>query len=252
MKYLLSRENIELLAQIAWSNVLLAFDFDGTLAPIVANRDEAEMRVGTAELFTTLCCMYPCAVISGRSQADVSARLNGAAVNHVLGNHGLEPGTELAEFRREVAQARVALQKVLAGCNGVEIEDKRYSLALHYRKSRQKRIARSAIHAAVSALPVRMRTVPGKLVVNVVPARAPSKGDALLHLRTVEQADMALYVGDDATDEDVFEIDQPGRLLAVRVGESKSSAAAYFIRNQREIDTLLIKLAAFRKGRTRK
>ena len=51
--------------------------------------------------------------------------------------------------------------------------------------------------------------MPGKLVVNVVPARALNKGDALIGLRTNERADTALYVGDDITDEDVFELDQP-------------------------------------------
>lgn len=92
--------------------------------------------------------------------------------------------------------------------------------------------------------------VPGKLVVNVVPERAPNKGDALLELRKAEQADTALYVGDDVTDEDVFELDQPGRLLSVRVGESRSSAAAYFLRNQNEMDRLLAKLIALREKRS--
>jgi trehalose 6-phosphate phosphatase len=83
-------------------------------------------------------------------------------------------------------------------------------------------------------------------VVNLVPERAPHKGDALLALRAKEGADTALYVGDDITDEDVFELDQPGRLLSIRVGQSKRSAAAYFLRNQREIDVFLDRLVKFR------
>ena len=248
MKHLLSRDNAEVLAQFAFSRVLLAFDFDGTLAPIVRDRSQAIMRSVTASMLKTLCAIYPVAAISGRAKTDVSARLGGARVKYVVGNHGLEPGGRLDKYAVEIASARRILENALANAHGVDIEDKRYSLALHYRRSRQKRHARTTILKAVAALPLAMRVVPGKLVVNVVPARAPNKGDALLALRTRERADTAIYVGDDITDEDVFKIDQPGRLLCIRVGESQTSAAMYFLRNQREIDRLLAKLVALRDG----
>ena len=249
MRHLLSREGDEVLVQLAWSRVLVAFDFDGTLAPIVANRENVQMRARTSELLARVCHLYPCAVISGRSKSDVSVRIGAAPVKYVVGNHGLEPGASLDEFEKEIAQVRAVLEGTIADVAGVDLEDKRYSLAFHYRRSRNKRLARSTILAAVETLPVRMRVVPGKLVVNVVPERAPNKGDALLELRTMEQADTALYVGDDVTDEDVFELDQPGRLLTVRVGESRASAAAYFLRDQKEMDRLLAKLVALREKR---
>ena len=59
---------------------------------------------------------------------------------------------------------------------------------------------------------------------------------------TTEGADTALYVGDDLADEDVFQLDQPGRLLAVRVGESAASSAGYYVRDQKAVDSLLAKL----------
>lgn len=243
----MSPANEQVLAQLAWSNALLAFDFDGTLAPIVRTRDSAGMRKRTLKLFGELCDHYPCAVISGRSREDVAARLGGARVRFVVGNHGLEPGACLPAFQRQIAETRAALERALEPCAGVEIEDKRYSLALHYRKSRNKRAARAAIRDAIEALPARLRVVLGKLVVNLIPADAPNKGDALLALRSAARADTALYVGDDITDEDVFHIDQPGRLLTVRVGTSASSAASYFLRHQREIDRLLVRLVALRR-----
>ena len=55
-----------------------------------------------------------------------------------------------------------------------------------------------------------------------------------------------MYVGDDVTDEDVFRLDQPGRLFTVRIGRSKTSAARYYLRQQQEIDTLLEHLVALR------
>ncbi|HEY0465129.1 MAG TPA: trehalose-phosphatase [Polyangiaceae bacterium] len=247
MRRLFARQNLELLAQLAWSNVLLAFDYDGTLAPIVADRELARMRSKTAQLFHKVCELYPCAVISGRSKLDVGLRLGDAGVKYMVGNHGLEPGRDLSEFAAEIALVRPQLELALGRCQGVELEDKTYSLALHYRKSRQKRRARATIREAVLALPLAMRVVPGKLVVNVVPERAANKGDALLELRQQEAANTAFYVGDDLTDEDVFSLDQPGRLFTVRVGRSKISAAKYFLRDQREMDALLAKLVELRE-----
>jgi len=240
------RQTLERLARFSRSKVLLAFDFDGTLAPIVENRDLALMRAGTTQLFRELCRLYPCAVISGRSKADVESRLADARVRQVIGNHGLEPGHDLREFAREVAHARQLLQLSLAHCSGVEVEDKSYSLAIHYRKSREKRKSRAAIHEVVAALQRTMRVVPGKLVWNLVPARAAHKGDALLLLQDQEAAETAFYVGDDVTDEDVFLLDRPDQLFTVRVGRSKKSAAQYYLSDQREIDSLLTKLVELR------
>lgn len=247
MKRLLAENNVEVLAQFAWSNVLLAFDFDGTLAPIVADRDEARMRESTSKLFDAVCRLYPCAVISGRSRDDVVARMNGAPVRHIMGNHGLEPGPHMKAFEAEMAEVRPRLERALAGQRGVDVEDKRFSLACHYRRSRRKRDARRAIHDAVEKLPHRLRIIPGKLVVNVLPERAPHKGDALVYLRSQAGADTAIYVGDDATDEDVFELDQPGRLLSIRVGNSQASSATYCLAGQREVDVLLRCLVKLRQ-----
>lgn len=251
MKYLFDTDGEGVLPSLAWSRLLVAFDFDGTLAPIVADREAAFMRTSTSDLLARVCEGYACAVISGRSVADVGARLKGANVKYVIGNHGLEPGSNLVEFEEQVALARPLLELAALSIPGVDIEDKTYSIAVHFRASRSKRRAKAAMLAAIAGLPFGMRTVHGKLVVNVVPAQAPNKGDALLDLRAREAADIALYVGDDVTDEDVFQLDQPGRLLTIRVGEARHSSATYFLRNQREIDRLLRKLASLGEGARR-
>lgn len=247
MKNLLTRVHQPLLEQLAHSRVLLAFDFDGTLAPIVEDRDEAGMRQATRALLGRLSTLYPTAVISGRSQRDVRERVRGLGVKYLIGNHGLEPGTRLSPFERQVAEALPPLVEHLAGLSGVDVEDKRYSLAIHYRRARNKTLARRAIQEAVSALAARFRVIPGKLVTNLVPEGAAHKGDAVLDLRAREGADTAFYIGDDVTDEDVFQLDQPGRLFTVRVGRSKTSAAQYFLRDQKQIDRLLTVLIALRK-----
>ncbi len=250
MKQLLAPGNAAILAELAWARLLLAFDFDGTLAPIVSNPAEATMRRRTRERFARLCRLYPCAVISGRSRGDVLQRLGDTEVGHVIGNHGLEPALRSERFLARVRRAHGLLSASLSEWPGVSLEDKRYSLALHYRRSRQKRMVRAAMEARIAALPGDLKIVPGKLVLNVVPRGAPNKGDALLRIRAQERADVALYVGDDVTDEDVFKLDQPGRVLGVRVGYSRSSSAAYYLRTQDEVDELLGRLIDMRRNRS--
>jgi trehalose 6-phosphate phosphatase len=249
MKALLNGRNQSQLALLAQSNVLLAFDYDGTLAPIVPHRERAHMRDFTQTLLRSVCKLYPCVVISGRSKKDVELRLGDAQLFDVVGNHGLEPGGDLATLAHETALARPLLDEAIQAYPGVEIEDKKYSLSVHYRHSRSRRAALAAIHEAVAKLPVPMRLVAGKLVVNVLPAQAPHKGTALLELRERARTVNAFYVGDDVTDEDVFSIDQPESLLSVRVGRSRRSAARYFLRDQLEIDALLWKLLELKGGR---
>jgi trehalose 6-phosphate phosphatase len=246
MRKILAQAHADVLAQLAWANVLIALDFDGTLSPIVADRDAAAMRDATRPLLEAVCARYPCAVISGRGRADVEARLCGAPVRYVVGNHGIEPSGGMEGFEAAVKAMRRGLAASLAGVQGVEIEDKRYSLAVHYRRSRASAAARAAIEGAIAALPMPTRVVAGKRVVNVLPQGAPHKGIALAELQTLSGTDVALYVGDDVTDEDVFESERPGRLIGVRVGRSPTSAASYFIDDQLQMDELLQRLAALR------
>lgn len=121
---------------------------------------------------------------------------------------------------------------------GVELEDKTYSLSVHYREAEDPLAAHEALSAAVATLRG-VRIVPGKQVVNLVPARGANKGDALAAIMAKEQARHALYIGDDATDEDVFEHAIAAHVVSVRVGKSKSSSAQYYLQGQWEIDHLL-------------
>lgn len=246
VRHLLARQNHSVLALLARSSSLIAFDFDGTLASIVAARHHATLRPATERLLTRLCALYPCAVITGRSRVDIRGRLGAAPIKYTVGNHGLEPAEGPAPAEELMAAVRPLLEAALAGYAGLDVEDKRYSLAVHYRDCPVKPRARALIHRALAGLPFTLRIVPGKLVFNVLPASAPHKGDALLSLCRQEGVQMALYVGDDVTDEDVFALDQDGRLVGARVGRSNSSAARYFLRDQREIDALLTRLIALR------
>jgi trehalose 6-phosphate phosphatase len=129
------------------------------------------------------------------------------------------------------------------------IEDKGLSLAVHYRGARNEGQARARILAAAAPLG-EARLMGGKQVLNILPAGAPHKGMALERERNRLGCDTAVYVGDDETDEDVFALDRPRQLLAIRVGRARSSSARYYIRTQAEIDGLLQSLLAFGRGPT--
>jgi trehalose 6-phosphate phosphatase len=193
MDYILSPNNLNVLARFARARSIAAFDYDGTLAPIVADRDRAFMRPRTRTLLEGLTRHYPCAVISGRGRGDTIAKLEGIAVKYVIGNHGLESNEGLPSFANDIATILPELQQSLDEHEGVDLENKRYSLSIHYRCAKDPAIARAAIHEAIAKLSRPMRLVLGKFVVNLIPQNAPHKGDALVALRAQEGADIALY-----------------------------------------------------------
>lgn len=249
MKPLLDGPGREVLARFARSSVLVALDFDGTLAPIVADRDAAGMRPRTRALLAGVCRRYPCAVISGRARADVAARLEGVEVRHIVGNHGLEAEEAAPELGRQVRQASEArrrLEEALGGSPGIEIEDKGLSLAVHYRRAPREDEAREAILGALALLGEAVRVTPGKLVFNVLPDGARHKGTAVEELRRRLGVERVIFVGDDVTDEDAFALEGAEWLLGVRVGESAESKATYFLRDQGEMDELLVELLRLR------
>lgn len=247
MRDVLSRASREILQQFAWSNVLVAFDYDGTLAPIVRDPGKAAMRPATRRLLGQVALAYPCIVVSGRAQADARRWLQGIPLKQIVGNHGIEPWRATRPLIDEVRRWTPILARHLSLLKGVRIENKSYSVAVHYRQSRAKKSARAAILAAAAELgPVRV--IGGKQVVNLLPEGAPHKGLALERERDRLRLDTAIYVGDDETDEDVFGLDQPGRLLTVRVGPKSASQATYSLRNQDAVDEFLERLLTLRQA----
>jgi trehalose 6-phosphate phosphatase len=238
MRNVLHPGNRSVLTQLTWSRVLLAFDYDGTLAPIVDDPTAASIRPRTRALLQKLARLYPCIVISGRAQADIARRVRGLGLASVVGNHGLEPWRRTETFASHSRLWLPPLRHALQGLEGVVIEDKIFSLAVHYRRAPRKKRARAAILAAAVRI-AGLRIIGGKDVVNLVPHGAPHKGTALEAERERLGCDTALYVGDDEADEDVFALDDPGRLLSIRVGPRASSRAPFYIRNQAAIDRLL-------------
>jgi trehalose 6-phosphate phosphatase len=248
--HILAKRHRTRLADFASSNVLLAFDYDGTLAPIVADPLAARMRPATRRLLTAVARRYPCAVISGRSRRDLITRVGSVPLFHLSGNHGLEPWAEDAAYRDRIRDWVRGLRARLAAHDGVVVEDKVYSVTVHYRQARHRRRALAAIAEAVGALKG-ARSLGGTNAISLVPRGAPTKGVALERTRRLLVCDTAIYVGDDQTDEDAFGAGHAHRLLAIRIGSRRGSRARYRLNNQPEIDELLRVLVALRPLRDR-
>jgi trehalose 6-phosphate phosphatase len=243
-RHLLAGTNLHILERFARSNVLIALDYDGTLAPIVDDPRQAEMRSRTRVLLAAVTRRYPCAVLSGRAQLDVLRRLRSVGVIEAVGNHGLEPWRYSARWAAPVRSWVAELNHRLCGLAGVWVEDKTFSVAIHYRKAQNKEMVRNLVADVIATLGP-LRSIEGQQVFNLLPQGAPHKGMALLAARSRFRCHRAIYIGDDETDEDVFGLDD-GTVLGVRVGARPGSRAAYYLRTQREIDRFLATLLALR------
>jgi trehalose 6-phosphate phosphatase len=219
-------------------DTLLAFDYDGTLAPIVSDPGSAEMRPQTRDLLRRVAQRYSTVVITGRKRLETLGFLGGIPLLEVIGNHGAENrGAVPAHIVRRVAEWRQELEKKLGTMEGVTLEDKCYSLSIHYRHAKDHDAA-SKILGEVESL-AGARCIGGKSVFNIVPDEAPGKGEALLRLRKRLGNPNSIFVGDDDTDEDVFAMAASDSMLGIRVGTTNNTAAKYYINDQTDIDSLL-------------
>ncbi len=231
------------LAEAERSRLLLAFDYDGTLAPIAAEPADAHMRSRTRRLLGAAARLYPTVVISGRALRDVTTMLQRVPLWCVYGNHGLEPLRPDVATRAEVWAH--LLRARLPHVPGLLVEDKGHSLTVHFRDVPDRARVLPAIEAAVRALPEAC-VLQGRDSINVLPHGAGNKGGALLDAMAVFQCERAIYVGDEETDEDAFAAGE-GLVLSIRVEPSPLSHAAYHLGTQLEIDRLLRLLVNLRR-----
>ena len=244
MTYLLSEEGRRALRAIAARPLLYAFDFDGTLAPISSNRNAVKLSGTVSEWLKELAKRAPCAVVSGRSLADLAPRINGA-VPHLIGNHGIESPLSPAstvlraeevctQWQREMA---TGLAESLATL-GAEIEDKRYSLTIHFRGVTEPARVSMQVVLLLRRLTPSPRMMMGKYSVNVLPPGQEGKGPAALALMVHLRRSGLFFIGDDETDETVFTLAE-GLSMGVRVGREAESQAKFYLHHQGEVERVL-------------
>jgi trehalose 6-phosphate phosphatase len=237
---------------------VLLLDYDGTLTPIVSHPDAACLSPTMAELVSGLAKhpRYRVAIVSGRALDNLRRCV---AVNGLFlgGNHGLE--IEGPEGRYEYPEVRrvrphiqalvEALRRDLAEIPGVLIEDKGVTLSVHYRgvpetwvRTLRERLD-ERIRPAVEAGLLRLRS--GKAVLEVRPDVPWDKGEAVrwmverLRQDRAATSMLAVYLGDDETDEDAFRALASTGIGIVVGSDRQRSAAHYWVESVEDVERFL-------------
>ncbi|MGP0224719.1 trehalose-phosphatase [Paenarthrobacter sp. NCHU4564] len=220
----LSPELLDAVRRIAGTeHLLVALDFDGTLAPIVDHAEDARPLPRSAAALESLATLprTTTALISGRALDSLRLVASPPAGSLLIGSHGAEVwlgegslGLELDEAQRaRLAGVRDVLAGIVNVAPGTLLEDKPAGVVLHTRLADDD-VAEDAVEAALRELRdqpgVYLKT--GKRVLETSVVKA-SKGEAVEFLRQATGATAILFAGDDVTDEDAL-----GRLMGDDVG----------------------------------
>jgi len=195
------------------AGALIATDFDGTLAPIVADPRAARALPGAVPALRRLAgAVGTLAVITGRPAADAVAYggLDAVPGLIVLGHYGWQrwQDGELSgpDSPPAVQAARQALPDVLSNApDGTWVEDKGHALAVHTRRTADPEGAFRLLRTPLEDLAERLGLAaePGRMVIELRPAGV-DKGTALTGLVTERGAEAVLFCGDDLGDLPAF------------------------------------------------
>jgi len=245
---------------VGHEGLLIALDFDGTLAAIEDTPGAAAIPDETREAIEALAAEpnVEVAVVSGRELSDVRDRVGIPELSYA-GNHGFEIHTDEYVLHPEARAAEATIAEVrdrlvddLAGVGGATVEDKGVTPTVHHRL-----VAESDVPAVVDAVEsvvteredVRLTT--GKDVLELRPAVEWDKGEAVRQLETelVPESEnwLPAYVGDDTTDEAAFAV-LADHGLAVKVGDDPDTAAPYRVADPEAVRAVLDWLGSYGTG----
>lgn len=245
----------DIIARIDNKQVAVFLDYDGTLTPIVDRPELAVLTKGMRETLKRLTRICTTAIISGRALDEVK-QLVGLTEIFYAGNHGLQiTGPDYTQIKHElgseyidaVTAAYDTIQSRVGHIDGILIEQKQFSLSVHYRLVENHKVPciEAAVDDVIANDPM-LRKHHGKKVFEVRPRIDWDKGKALRWLMQALGMDLVhfipLYIGDDVTDEDAFNelvVDGVGILVAQ---ENQPTRAAYRLDDPGTVEQFLNQL----------
>ncbi|KAB1657012.1 trehalose-phosphatase [Pseudoclavibacter sp. CFCC 11306] len=237
--------------------LLIALDFDGTVAPFTDNpadsRSLADSHLAVIQLWQLP--RTDVAYVSGRALESLRAVSDAPPGMLLVGSHGAQiqldsgvpdPSPLSTGTIRDVSRLSSTLEDLVTGVHGAWVEHKPVGAVLHTRsvgRAEAERLQRLARERVAAELPV-ARVLTGHDVLEFS-LRETNKGDAIEQLRTHTGATVVFYAGDDRTDEDVFRVLHDGD-VGVHVGEGRT-AAEFTVAGPRALAGVLLTMASRRR-----
>lgn len=256
MRYLFS--NLKKINESLKGKYLFLFlDCDGTLAPIADTPDQAVVSKKTKALLNSLADKTNCkiAIISGRELDNLKKKIN---LKNLIysGNHGLQidgPGIKYkldipVGYKKVLQLIKNQLKDKLSGIKGVIIEDKKFSLSLHFRIAGLKQVPfiKKAFYESTFVYAAKNKIIikKGKMLLEIRLPIEWDKGEVVLWLLARQKnllktkKIVPIYIGDDITDEDAFKA-LKNKGLTIFVGKPGNSQAKYYLKNPQEVSKFL-------------
>ncbi len=232
-------------------------DYDGTLTPIVDDPAQALLQDKVRRLLRSLSERWSVIIMTGRALQDILC-LVGLESLAYAGCHGFSIQCRQSSFVEEpgkrflpaLDKAEKELCERVKYLQGVRLERKPYSMAIHYRQADESVLPKleRCVDEVVESNPDLMKTV-GKKIFELRPRVDWNKGKALLYLIQKLHVDQSrivpLYIGDDVTDEDAFEAIADIGIGILVSEDNQATAATYRVNNPDEVAIFLEELLKF-------
>lgn len=231
----------------ATAHLLVASDFDGTLAPIVSNPADARPLPHAADALLALAGLpsTSVALVSGRALATLRELSSMPHAVNLIGSHGAEFDSGFAHpiDRDLLERITASLTTIAASRPGVTVEPKPASVALHVRNASEADGADALDAARTAAREWDAELTEGKAVLEFA-VISTDKGEAIDIVRDRDDATAVVYFGDDVTDEKAFRRMRDGD-VAVKVGPG-DTLAGYRVESPEDVAAALEYLLAAR------
>ncbi len=210
--------NTLILAKLCDKKLALFLDFDGTLTEVHADPGKTQLSLEVKEILERLSENFPVSIVSGRALDDLRQKVSIPSLTYV-GNHGMQIfGLEEtfvydigSKAKEALNEASGILFKIANSRPGLVLEDKKFSLSLHFKglNNRDESLLKAEINGLLADLLKSglLRITGGKKICEVRTRHHWNKGDAVSWLlgRKAFIGRYPVYIGDDLTDADAFE-----------------------------------------------